>query len=183
MIRDFDLLKEVPSMVSMTITTDDDATAKLIEPNAPPASARLKALETLVEEGIPATCRIDPIIPFLNDNPENLVRTLGSLGVKHVTCSTYKVKPDNWKRFARALPRLSEKLRRLYFEKGERIGGYVYLPSDLRLEMMKRVAELVQENGMKFGTCREDSSCLNTTTCDGSWLLREKAQACQWHQE
>lgn len=182
-IRDFDLLKEVPSMVSMTITTDDDATAKLIEPNAPPASARLKALETLVEEGIPATCRIDPIIPFLNDNPENLVRTLGSLGVKHVTCSTYKVKPDNWKRFARALPRLSEKLRRLYFEKGERIGGYVYLPSDLRLEMMKRVAELVQENGMKFGTCREDSSCLNTTTCDGSWLLREKAQACQWHQE
>jgi DNA repair photolyase len=74
----------------MTITTDDDALAKLIEPNAPPPSERLKAAHMLTEKGIPTSVRIDPIIPFLNDHPENLIKALSSLGVKHVTGSTYK---------------------------------------------------------------------------------------------
>ncbi|MGB9135335.1 MAG: radical SAM protein, partial [Candidatus Bathyarchaeia archaeon] len=33
--RDIDLLRRVPSIVSITITTDDDATAKQLEPHTP----------------------------------------------------------------------------------------------------------------------------------------------------
>jgi len=170
--RDIDLLRKMPSMVSLTITIDDDNVAKLIEPHAPSSSERLKAVETLIEKDVPTSVRIDPIIPFINDNPENFIKTLASIGVKHITGSTYKVKLDNWRRFSTALPKTAEKLKPLYFEKGEKIGRYIYLPKDLRLKLMKTVGALAEKYDMKFGTCREGLSHLNTAVCDGSWLLK-----------
>lgn len=172
--RDVDLLRRVPSMVSLTVTTDDDNTASLIEPRAPPASERLKAVERLVDEGIPTSVRVDPVIPFVNDNPESLVRTLASLGVRHVTSSTLKVRTDGWRRFSVRLPEVAEKLKPLYFEQGEMISGYHYLPGSLRLKLMERMRDLAGKHGMKFGTCREGLSRLNTAACDGSWLLDER---------
>lgn len=175
-VRDVDLLRKVPSMVSLTITTDNDVIARVIEPNAPLPSKRLKAVEKLVEEDVPVSVRIDPVIPFVNDNSEKLVETLASLGVKHVTASTYKVKADNWQRLSLALPKIAEKLRSLYFEKGERIGGYVYLPRDLRVKLLKEIYILAKRRGLKFGTCREGLTFLNTATCDSSWLLKDVMQ-------
>jgi DNA repair photolyase len=169
--RDIDLLKKVPSMVSLTITTEDDNMAKLIEPNAPSSTERLKTAETLIKKGVPTSVRIDPVIPFVNDTPENLIETLASIGVKHVTSSTYKVKPDNWQRFSRVLSKTAEKLKPLYFEKGEKMSGYIYLPRDWRLKLMNAIRAEAEKNGMKFGTCREGLNHLNTATCDGSWLL------------
>jgi len=169
--RDIDLLRKIPSTVSLTITTDDDKIAKIIEPHAPPASERLKTVETLIKNGVPTSVRIDPIIPFVNDNPKNLIRKLALIDVPHVTGSTYKVKPDNWQRLSMTLPKIAERLKPLYFEKGEKIGRYVYLPRDLRLKLMETVGALAEEYEMKFGTCREGLSSLNTAVCDGSWLL------------
>lgn len=160
-VRDIDLLRRIPSMVSLTITTDDDNAASLIEPHAPPSSERLKAIGTLVGKGIPVCARIDPVIPFVNDDPKKLIRTLALLGVKHITCSTYKIKPDNWQRFSATMPRIAEKLRPLYFEKGQKMAGYLYLPNDLRLKLMERIGALAEKYGVRFGTCREGLSHLN----------------------
>jgi DNA repair photolyase len=173
--RDADLLRKAPSMVSLTITTEDDEIAKLIEPEAPSSTERLKAAEILIENGIPTSVRIDPIIPTINDNAENLIKTLASIGVKHVTASTYKVKLDNWKRLSAALPKTAEKLRLLYFVRGEKMGRYIYLPEYLRLKLMANTALLAKSYDIKFGTCRENLSRLNTATCDGSWLLYSHA--------
>jgi DNA repair photolyase len=173
-VRDIDLLRKVPSMVSLTITTDNDNIAKLIEPHAPPPSERLKAVKILIEKEIPTSARIDPIIPFVNDNPENLIKTLASIGVKHITSSTYKVKLDNWQRLSKAMPKTAEKLRPFYFEKGEKTGRYIYLQKDLRLKIMKTMSATTQKYNMKFGTCRENLNHLNTAVCDGSWLLKTR---------
>lgn len=172
--RDTDLLSKVPCTVALTITTDDDTTAKQIEPNASSSTERLKTAETLIRKGVPVSARIDPVIPFLNDNPERLIAELASIGVKHITSSTYKAKPDNWQRLAAALPELAEKLKPLYFLQGEKTGGCTLLPKDLRLKLMKNVRSLAVKNGMKFGVCRENLSILNTAACDGSWLLSAK---------
>ncbi len=170
-IRDDDLLSRNPSTVALTITTDDAEVARLLEPNAPPPDERLNAAQDLVSKGIPVSARIDPIIPFVNDQPEKLVATLASIGVKHVTSSTYKVKPDNWRRFSAAMPEVTEKLLPLYFRQGEKIGGNTLLPRDLRLKLMKNIRDLATAKGMKFGVCREGLAELNTAACDGSWLL------------
>jgi DNA repair photolyase len=174
-VRDVDLLSSFSSMVSLTITTDDDEAAKLTEPQAPPPSARLKAVETLLAKGIPTSVRIDPLIPFFNDEQERLVETLAFMGVKHITSSTYKIKTDNWKRLSRALPALAEKLAPLYFEKGEKTGGSHYLPLDIRLRLLTSIAVSAKRRGLKFGVCRENLSGLSTAACDGSWLLAERA--------
>jgi DNA repair photolyase len=172
--RDIDLLSKVPCTVALTITTDDDDKAKLIEPNAPSPTERLKTIETLISKDIPVSVRVDPVIPFVNENPESLITTLGALGVKHVTSSTYKVKRDNWQRFAMAMPTTAEKLKPLYFEQGEKTGGYTLLPKTLRLKFMSTVRSLVVKKGMKFGVCRENLSQLNTAACDGSWLIPKR---------
>ena len=172
-VRDDDLLNKVPSTVALTITTHDDYLAKLIEPLAPSPSQRLRAARDLIKAGVPVSVRIDPIIPFLNDQPQKLIADLASVGVKHLTCSTYKAKPDNWMRLAQAMPGIAEKLKPLYFQQGEKIGGNTLLPKKLRFKLLKSVRDLSVAQGMKFGVCREGLSGLNTAPCDGSWLIPE----------
>jgi DNA repair photolyase len=169
--RDDDLLSKAPSTVALTITTLDEEVARVLEPHAPLPAERLRAAEYLVSKGIPVSVRIDPLIPFVNDKPEKLVAALASIGVKHVTSSTYKIKPDNWCRFAAAMPLVAEKLQPLYFKQGEKLGGTTFLPRDLRLRLMMNIRTLTTAQGMKFGVCREGLAQLNTAPCDGSWLL------------
>jgi DNA repair photolyase len=175
-VRDDDLLTKVPSSVALTITTDDDNMARLLEPNAPSSSQRLRAIQDLMSKGIPVSVRVDPIIPFVNDDPAKLIAQLAALGIKHITTSTYKPKPDNWRRLSQALPKVAEKLKPLYFQQGERVGGNTLLPKDLRLKMLGKVRDAVMANGMKFGVCREGLPELSTAACDGSWLIAVEAR-------
>jgi len=169
--RDDDLLEKASSGVELTITTDDDNLAGLLEPKAPSPSERLRAAQDLLAKGIPVSVRIDPIIPFVNEYPRKLIATLAGIGVGHITSSTYKPKPDNWRRLNQALPGLADKLKILYFQHGERMGGNTLLSKDLRLRLLTTIRDLVVEKGMKFGVCREGLPQLNTATCDGSWLI------------
>jgi DNA repair photolyase len=170
-VRDDDLLKRVPSTVAFTITTDDDQLAKTLEPNAPSPSQRLSAAEDLISQGIPVSVRIDPIIPYVNDQPQKLIKTLAAMGVKHITSSTYKIKPDNWKRLSTTLKGVAEKLEPLYFKEGERVGGSILLHRDVRLKLLGVVRGFVVAEGLSFGCCREGLERLNIVSCDGSWLL------------
>jgi len=170
-VRDDDLLSKIPSTVAFTVTTDDDDIAKLIEPHAPLPSQRLRAAQDLIKKGIPVSVRIDPIIPLVNDQPQKLIADLASIGVKHLTCSTYKAKPDNWMRLAQAMPKVAEKLKPLYFQQGEKIGGNTLLSKELRFRLLKGIRDLAVANNMKFGVCREGLAELNTAPCDGSWLM------------
>jgi len=177
--RDADLFALIPCTVALTITTNDDELAHIIEPRAPPPSKRLKAIETLTAHNIPVIVRIDPIIPTLNDNPVELLMILSELGVKHITSSTYKVKTDNWMRLTQELPETAEKLHPLYFKDCETVAGNKLLPRELRLELMKKIRNLAENHDMRFGVCREGLSELNTAQCDGSWLMPTTKEAPQ----
>ncbi len=178
-VRDVDLLAKVPSVVSLTITTDNDEIAGLIEPRAPPPSARLKAVEVLTSKDVPVVVRIDPMIPSVNDHPEALIEKLASLGVKQITASTLKVDRRIFNRVKERLPETAARLEPLYFGHGERVGRYVYLPKITRLQMLERVKDLAEKHHMKLGVCREGLAYLSTATCDGSWLL-SRNQKVSW---
>jgi DNA repair photolyase len=115
--------------------------------------------------------RVDPVIPSLNDDPSELLQTLAAIGVKHITSSTYKVKADNWMRLKEAMPKTADKLRPLYFDKGEKAAGNRLLSKELRYILMKNMHDLCSQNGLRFGVCREGFPELSTAGCDGSWLL------------
>lgn len=74
-MRDVDILCEINQVfaaVSITITTADDVLGKKIEPGAPKVSDRFKALQVLAEQGITTGVTLMPVLPFLEDNLENI---------------------------------------------------------------------------------------------------------------
>jgi DNA repair photolyase len=74
-LRDLDVLHEINNVyaaVSFSITTVDDELGKQLEPGAPDVSARYQAMETLAEHGILTGMVMMPVLPFLEDNVENI---------------------------------------------------------------------------------------------------------------
>ncbi|MFZ3588467.1 radical SAM protein [Bacillus sp. DJP31] len=63
--RDKELIKKLSNkvLVSMTIETDLEHIRKIFSPNAPPISARLRVLKSLVDQGIAAQVAIAPMLP------------------------------------------------------------------------------------------------------------------------
>ncbi|QDA31987.1 radical SAM protein [Thermococcus indicus] len=165
--RDLDVLSELKCAVGITVTTVDKRKAKLLESNAPSPRARIRALERAKDAGIPVYARIDPIIPFYTW--EDFEETLDALSfVSHITVSTLKLRPDSKGRMFAKFPELMERLWPLY-ERGEKIGGYHYLPRELRFEILREAERKILERGITLGSCREGYRSF--PSCDGSHLV------------
>jgi DNA repair photolyase len=175
--RDVDLLSANRSAVMITITTLDKRLSEIIEPGAPPPSERLLALKELAKKGVPVGARVDPVIPFVNDDPAELsllVEKLQEVGVKHVVTSTYKAKPDSYRRIVSALPELEDKLRNIYFKEKTYVSGYYYLSLDVRMNLLWPVVNSARKLGLSYATCREGlvtKEFFSARSCDGSHLL------------
>ncbi len=164
--RDIDLLSEMKSAVSITITTFKKA--DVIETNAPHPTKRLRALKKLKKEDIPVILRLDPIIPFINDvEIESIIKKCRF--VDHIVTSTLKLRRDSYSKISHAFPELKEIFYTLYFKKGEKIGNSWYLPIDIRKELLNKVAEKCEEFEISYGFCREGLS-FKAKSCDGSHL-------------
>jgi DNA repair photolyase len=89
-VRDVDLIKKIGqkyAAISFTITTFDDALAKIIEPNAPSTSKRFEAIQRLSENQIYCGITLMPILPYINDSEENLsqlVEKAKAAGAKYI---------------------------------------------------------------------------------------------------
>ena len=74
--RDIDILKKIkshsPVLVKITVTTCDDELCKKIEPNVGVASKRFSAIKELSDNGIFAGILLMPVLPFLEDNEDNI---------------------------------------------------------------------------------------------------------------
>lgn len=171
--RDIDILLKAKVCVSFSITTFDENKARKLEPNAPLPKERLDAAQKLIENKIPVSIRLDPIIPLINDNEiEVLIKEVSGLGVKHVTSSTYKVRIDNWRRISKVFPEEMRKLEKLYFEYGEKISNSYYLPKEIRRKIMEKVKIACNKYNITFASCREGFYEINTSkSCDGSHLI------------
>ncbi len=177
--RDVDLLSRMRSVVSFTITTLNPRLARRLEPNAPPPERRLRAVGVISKKGIPATVRLDPLFPGLNEEEiERVVRAAAGAGAVHVTASTFKPRPDCWQRMMLAFPEFCKKARELYFVEGERHKTGRYLPAAMRRELLLRVREACEASGLTFSVCREGMRELNTApTCDGTHLLPRESRS------
>ena len=74
--RDAELLaalsRSAPVRACITRTCADDGLCRKIEPNVSPTSQRLEALRTLSEAGVYAGIWLNPVLPYLTDDWENL---------------------------------------------------------------------------------------------------------------
>jgi len=178
--RDVDIFSRGNAAVTITITTLDKSLAKVIEPGAPPPRERVKAIEQLVASSVPTGVRLDPILPYLNDDREGIrsvLEAIASAGARFVVTSTYKARPDNLRRLVLAFPELEEKYYRLYRVEGEWRYGYWYLRPDLRRQILEVVRQEASRLNLQFAVCREGfRDMLTAPSCDGSHLIPRRTE-------
>ena len=79
-LRDLDLLKKIneksKAVVQMTLTTADDELCRVLEPHVCVTSRRVEVLGKLRDEGIPTVVWLSPILPYINDDEENISKIL-----------------------------------------------------------------------------------------------------------
>lgn len=92
-LRDLDLLKSINEkakcVVQMTMTTYDENLCRIIEPRVSTTRERFEVLLKMKEAGIPTVVWLCPILPMLNDTPENINGILDyceAAGVKGIIC-------------------------------------------------------------------------------------------------
>jgi DNA repair photolyase len=76
-LRDIELLRgisQVYAAITFTITTADDKLGKKLEPGASLVSDRLHAMKVLADEGMYTGVTMMPILPFIEDNEENIAQ-------------------------------------------------------------------------------------------------------------
>jgi DNA repair photolyase len=90
-LRDIDLLEEInrraKCVVQMTLTTHDDRLCRIVEPNVCTTKRRIQVLRAMQERHIPTLVWLTPILPYINDTPENVTAILeacAGAGVKGV---------------------------------------------------------------------------------------------------
>ena len=153
-LRDIDLLDEInrtaKCVVQMTLTTYDDYLCAILEPHVCNTNRRIEVLERMRERGIPTVVWLTPILPFLNDTPENvtaILRECVRVGVKGVIDFGMGMtlrEGDREYYYAaldRHFPGLKEKYMRIY-------GNAYELPSPRSSELTKLLHDICRDNGI-----------------------------------
>lgn len=153
-LRDIDLLDEInrtaKCVVQMTLTTYDDDLCAILEPHVCNTKRRIEVLERMRERGIPTVVWLTPILPFLNDTPENvtaILRECVRVGVKGVIDFGMGMtlrEGDREYYYAaldRHFPGLKEKYMRIY-------GNAYELPSPRASELTKLLHDICKDNGI-----------------------------------
>lgn len=87
-LRDLDLLKEINThskcIVNITLTTYDEDLCKILEPNVCSSKRRYEVLKILDDNNIKTIVWLDPFLPFINDNKENIIGLLDYIVKSHV---------------------------------------------------------------------------------------------------
>lgn len=158
-LRDMDLLQSINSrtkaVVQMTLTTHDETLCRILEPNVSTTGERVAALRQFRDAGIPTVVWLCPILPFLNDTPENIRGILdncveaGVKGILHFGMGL-TLREGNREYFYAQLDRHFPGLKEQYI----RTYGNAYeIPSQRRRELLK----LFHDTCARYGIWHDNS--------------------------
>ena len=153
--RDGDLYAHIaqraPVICKLTVTTTDEALCAKVEPNAPSAARRLKALESLAQKGVFAGVVLMPVLPFLEDSVENVcsvVNAAADAGARFVYPAFGMTLRDRQREYYYAcLDRLFPGLRRQY--EGQ-YGDRYQCTSPRARELWAAFSEACKEKGLFY---------------------------------
>lgn len=154
-LRDMDLFRSIHEkakcVVQMTLTTFDEDLCQIVEPNVCTTRRRYEVLKAFQREGIPTVVWLTPLLPYINDSPENVRGILDycfDAGVKGVLTfgqGGMTLRSGDREYFYAALDRHFPGLKAQYMEKY----GYSYeIPSPNGPALMGLVHESCQSRGV-----------------------------------
>jgi len=118
--RDIDLFEEMDADVGLTITSVEDGFRKLFEPNAPSVEKRFEAIEELVDTGVNTWVFIGPLVPYKNDDVQDLMELserLSDIGVTEIYVDKLNMREGIWSNLQEILDdSLLEKYKKIFDE-------------------------------------------------------------------
>jgi DNA repair photolyase len=149
----FDLLSSGwPVIVQFSVTSTEDKRAAHVEPYATPPSVLWKTMESLARAGVVVTCRWQPFIEDLVEDPFVYVRRIAEAGASHVSLEHLKIPVERTIRTKNDGEFSISNLRERYRRQGMLLDGREYV-----LEPVKKLAnaisvrKIVYKHGMTFG--------------------------------
>ena len=155
-LRDIDLLDEInrsaKCVVEMTLTTYDDNLCSILEPKVCNTKRRVEVLERMRERGIPTIVWLTPILPFINDTPENITAILNEcvrVGVKGVIDfgMGMTLREGDREYYYAALDRHFPGMKERYIR---RYGNAYNLPSPRAGELTGILRRICRDNGILY---------------------------------
>jgi DNA repair photolyase len=154
-LKDLHTLREINQVyaaVSFTITTTDDELGKKLEPGAPRVSQRLRAMQVLAENGILTGVTMMPVLPFIEDNEENVAQIVT---LAHASGASYIIpwfgmsmldrqRAYYYAQLDRLFPGLKEKYQR-------RFGDQYGCPANNAARLDQLLQELCTQYGIRIG--------------------------------
>lgn len=153
-LRDIDLLRKINEktkcVVQMTLTTHDEDLCRKLEPKVSTTRERLEVLMTLRDAGIPTVVWLSPILPFINDNEENIAGILDmciKAGVYGILCfgMGLTLREGNREYFYEQLNRLFPGMKERYMRT---YGTQYMLGSPNNEQLMRLFCEVCEKNGI-----------------------------------
>ena len=153
-LEDIDLLDEInrnaKCVVQVTLTTYDDDLCSIIEPNVCNTKRRIEVLAKMRERGIPTIVWLCPLLPFINDNEENVGKILDECvraGVKGIICfgMGLTLRDGDREYYYAALDRHFPGLKKKYIETYR---NAYELPSPNEKELLSLLKRVCTENDM-----------------------------------
>jgi len=151
---------QIHSFGQVSILTLDDKIRKLLVLDGSSTSVLFSNLERLANEGIFAVCRIDPIFPYLTDEPKDLTELIErarGAGVKHIIASVLDIPLRIKERILKTLKNhfgvgIEWNYRKLYQEK---IDGYLNARVDYRKKIFDLLRNICEKKNITFALCME----------------------------
>ena len=179
-LRDLDILERInrrsKAVVQMTLTTMDEGLCRLIEPGVCTTQKRVEVLKECQKRGIPTVVWLCPILPWLNDTPENIrgiVESCAEAGVSGIIHFGMGVtlrdgsREHYYTQLDRKFPGIKERTIRTY--------GSAY---ELRSAHHRELSDLFHTLCAKYGIWHDNDRIFH-------WLsrLEEPEQLRFWEQE
>lgn len=138
--------------VTITVTTMDEALARLTEPYAPRPDLRMRAVANLAESGVPVGVIANPVLPLITDSEENLesvAKAAKAAGAAQFGANVLFLKPCAQRVF---FPFISERFPEYLgrYEKSYAAGAY------LKGKYPERMRDLVQRIRERVGILSRD---------------------------
>jgi DNA repair photolyase len=161
-----DLIPEKQSIIQISVESYGEK-LKSLSPNASSYKERLECVKDLVDKGLSVGLRIDPIIPAICTNKNDIKKIMNDFinaGIKHITCSFVKLNTIQIKKLSE---NFGWKLENYMYRKHK---NEYFFNDELRKEYATMIKERCSESNITFAMCRE-IIVKDTGLCDPFHLL------------
>lgn len=161
------VLKQGQFIVQVSLNSMDAALIDKVDRGAPGPARLMKMLRTLRAEGIPTSCRIQPLLPTLEVHARDVIAACADAGVGHVAVEHLKLGTEKgWPGTKELAGVLKLDLFDYFKRRGaQRVGREWVLGADARVETVLNLRSAVRSQGMTFGAADTDLLLLSDGGC------------------